>query len=152
MPNEQVEKSDGARLMMLRLPGGWAMVTNHFSDVDSIVEQGQIVNHEYYYEDLLVLEQVGYDREPQNVSSFHGGYVVDLGWRPSGDLDGAFHLTVLRENGNHVVAEFSAENRHTIPATIGELCRLIGKRLPDNSIGFLTRTKMRRLQPTLPEE
>ena len=122
------------KLFSLRVPSGWAIVRHNFGDVDPIIEDGVIVNDEFYSEDLLSIEglrfsESGWVADPE-------GYVLDLGWYPEANPKGCFCLTLLREDWDQVLLKRESQDRHKIHKLIEECFSLITQGATDDEIAL----------------
>ena len=95
-------------LQPLRIPSGWTVNYNHFSEYDPLTE-----SPEYLYElseDMLQMEN---DR-----------FLIDLGWYPEMDLNGRFILVLAdrtRERPfEHPIERFETRDKAEVTAKIEE--------------------------------
>lgn len=92
-------------LLPLRIPAGWLVRYNAFTEDERW----------HHTEDLLQLSSCTlvdgtWQPDPE-------GFLVDLGWYPEGDPDGAYGLVVARPDFS---GEIVVEARHRDPRTICE--------------------------------
>ena len=110
------------RLYRLRLPGGCAVTYNSaFADVPMEVRDGQIVNFDYHKEDLLMIRQITTRSGDWQIDP--AGWLVDLGWYPDSDPEGAYTINVVRGNWDELL--FRVTNRD------GEIIRTAIERILD---------------------
>lgn len=103
----------------LRIPGGWTVVFNEFTDIDpmEIPTENEEMWLYYFSEDLLYLcaETVRKQNKKTQVQKFG----IDLGWYPEGDPDGSFKLqAILNENWKNPLLEFSSRSKDEIVQTL----------------------------------
>jgi hypothetical protein len=114
--------------MALRIPTGWAVVHNTFGDEDPILADNRILNDEYYSEDLLSLQQIAFTNSGWQAKT--DGFLVDLGWYPSGSPQGRYRLVLLKGDWDHIVLDFSSRKRQEIRGVIESCLDLIARDTP----------------------
>lgn len=120
-------------LMPLRVPGGWAVLHHSFGDVDPIVCNGSIVNFEYYQEDLLLLQSI----EPAGTqwAPKPNGYLLDLGWYPDADPNGAYRIRIIRgKNGHNILITTTSKDRQKIRMVIEQCLDLLNRGTEEQEI------------------
>jgi hypothetical protein len=118
--------------MPLRVPRGWAVLANWFADVDPVVREGRIANEPYFQEDLLWMQRVRYTGDGWEVDP--DGHLLDLGWYPSADPDGAYRVSLLRGDWDHVVWELTSRDRVAVRAVIDRALLLVTRGVDDARI------------------
>lgn len=128
-----------ASLVPLRIPNGWAVITNHFGDEDPIVRDGHIVNDLYYCEDLLSIESIKHEGGlwVNNVD----GHAIDLGWYPDSNPEGKYRLVVMRRDWNNVLVKVESTDRHVIRVAIERCLEMITQGVEDQEISYLFKTE-----------
>lgn len=111
------------KLLPLKIPSGWAVIHNSFGDEDPIVQEGVIVNDEFYNEDLLSIEPLSFKETNWIVETT--GYLIDLGWYPEADPEGNFKLVLLKDDWDNIVASIESSDRYVIHAAIEKMFDLI---------------------------
>jgi len=124
-----------ASLVPLRIPDGWAVVTNNFGDEDPIVRDGHLVNDQYYCEDLLSIERIKHEGGLWVNDS--DGHAVDLGWYPDSDPEGNYRLVVMRRDWNNVLVKIESKDRQVIRVAIERCLELITQGVEDQEISHL---------------
>ena len=104
------------KLFPLKVPSGWAILHHSFGDENPIVENGTIVNDNFYNEDLFSIESLYFDGTKWQIDE--SGYVLDLGWYPEADPNGGYRLTLFKANWKHIISQFESRDRY-------EICRLL---------------------------
>jgi hypothetical protein len=104
------------KLVPLRIPTGWAVTWNTFYEVTPILEGNELVNAADFDEDLLQIESITFEEEMGRIEV--EPYILDLGWYPAEDPNGAYTLTLLRGDWDHVLKTFTSRNIAEIQTTI----------------------------------
>lgn len=103
----------------LRIPGGWTVVFNEFTDIEpmEIPAENEEMWLYNFSEDLLYLSaEMVHKRNGQTKVQKLG---IDLGWYPEGNPDGNFRLqAILDENWENPLLEFSSRNKDEIVQTL----------------------------------
>lgn len=120
------------QLFSLKIPSGWAVIRHSFGDVDPTVEDGVIVNDEFYNEDLLSIEPLRLTEHGWVVDQ--EGYALDLGWYPEANPEGCYRLTLLKGGWEQVLVEQESRDRHKIHALIEQCFGLIAQGVQDDEI------------------
>ncbi|HEU4326218.1 MAG TPA: hypothetical protein VFS21_23970 [Roseiflexaceae bacterium] len=107
------------RLEPLRIPAGWQVFHNVFTDADPLEEAGEFVNSFLFVEDLLYIRAA--DKAVKGAATFH----LYLGWWPDQEIDGAYDLSILMEGPDDLRWEFSSSQRSVIVAQIERWLRLL---------------------------
>jgi hypothetical protein len=101
------------RLVPLRIPAGWTVVVNSFVEIDDPHALGQAERDALLSQDLLQLRA--------------GDLILDLGWTPDGDADGAYRLELVRGDWEETLLRFQAPAaetmRHAVELCLGQLAR-----------------------------
>ncbi len=98
------------QLLPLSLPQGWAIMFNVL--YDHVITPA---NHPWFVEDLLWLTRVRLDAT--GIQRMTGD--IDVGWYPSGQLDGAYRVRLLGEGGwDAILIDFASRD-------VGEVARAI---------------------------
>lgn len=106
-------------LMPLRIPMGYAICFNKFSDVEPIPcksEDGFIDNWEYFTEDILQIARMQLVDGVWGLPS-SGKLIIDLGWYPDSQISGQYRLVQVNEYWE-VIREKQSKNRYEIRDTI----------------------------------
>ena len=74
-------------LQPLRIPTGWEIEWNLFLEVDPIFEVGEPGS-------------IGFGEDLLHISNTKNAVLLDLGWYPSDDPEGEYHLVALRKHTN----------------------------------------------------
>ncbi|NET31804.1 MAG: hypothetical protein F6K19_07350 [Cyanothece sp. SIO1E1] len=111
------------KLFSLKIPSGWAVIHNSFGDVEPIIQDGSIVNDEFFNEDLLSIEAIQFDGSYWQVDK--NGYTLDLGWYPEANPDGFYRLTLIRGSWDHIVAKCESKDRYQIHRLVERCLELI---------------------------
>ncbi len=106
------------QLEPLRIPAGWRVVHNVFTDADPVEAGGEFVNSFLFVEDLLYIRAAA---APAEGAVFH----LYLGWWPDQEIDGAYDLAILMEGPDDLRWEFSSAQRPVIVAQIERWLRLL---------------------------
>jgi hypothetical protein len=107
-----------------QLPASWAVCYNSFGDEDMRVADVSIENFWYYKEDLLWLQSMRSTKNPDSCYELDpAGWLVDVGWYPDSDPNGAYSLHVFRldpeEDGWPIdPPQFRSRNRYQIRAVL----------------------------------
>jgi hypothetical protein len=103
----------GRRLVPLRLPAGWTVVTNAFVELDDPSTLTEAERTAHLAQDLLQLRA--------------GDLILDLGWVPDGDPNGHYRLELVRGNWDQTLLRLEhpspAYMRDAIDLCLGELAR-----------------------------
>lgn len=80
-------------LLPLRIPNGWAVIFNNFVEFDELEDLDPMEVESYLSQDILTISQFrptesGWATTPQ-------GLILDVGWRPDGDLSGEYRMRVV---------------------------------------------------------
>lgn len=123
------------KLFPLKIPSGWAIIRNSFGDEDPVIQDGTIVNDEFYSEDLLSIEPLSFNGTGWVVDS--SGYLIDLGWYPEADPGGRFKLVLLRDDWDNVIVCIESADRFMIHAAIEKIFDLITRGIQDDQLKAL---------------
>ncbi len=109
-------------ILPLRIPSGFAVCYNRFHDVEPMTREDSSVlkNWDYFTQDLLQITKMEMS-EGKWAMPVQQKYVINLGWYPDGEKDGAYTLTVEwgSEKGDWVTKrEFSSPDRFEIRETL----------------------------------
>ena len=74
-------------LQPLRIPTGWAVEWNLFLEIDPTFEADDA-------------RSIGFGEDLLQISNGKNAVLLDLGWYPSGDPDGEYHLIAIREHAD----------------------------------------------------
>ena len=103
----------GRRLVALRIPAGWCVVTNAFAEIDDPHALTEEERRAHLAQDLLQMRA--------------GELILDLGWMPEGDPEGRYRLELARGDGSdsllRVEYPSAAFMRDAIDLCLGELAR-----------------------------
>lgn len=116
----------------LRIPAMWGVVQNSFGDVDPIVEEGRILNSQYFDEDLLVIERMR-PIEGGGVAETKG-HLLDMAWRPYGDPKGSYRLSVMHGSRDNMLFKFSSQDRYLIHTLVEQALALVTRGVSDKEI------------------
>lgn len=120
-------------LLRLQVPGNWAVCYNSFGDEEMVVVEGWIENARYYKEDLLWLQSL---RSTTVAGSFQeldpNGWLIDVGWYPTGDPTGTYRLYVFRldptaESWPLDPPQFRSRDRYQVRAVLEYMLHRIGR-------------------------
>ncbi len=114
-----------AKLVPLNIPSGWAVLHNTFGDRDPIIQNGWIVNHDCYSEDLLLIQSLKVQDNQWKIDP--ESYQIKLGWYPQSDPNGCYHLQLLQAHQNSVVFEYKSKKRSAIRPVIERCFDLIAQ-------------------------
>ncbi|WDM30656.1 hypothetical protein KCX80_16520 [Paenibacillus mucilaginosus] len=106
-------------LIPLRVPMGFAVCFNKFSDVDPIpckTGDGFIENWEYFTEDILQIAMMKIVDGNWVLPKFDK-LIIDLGWYPDSHITGQYRLIQVNEFWE-VIREKYSKDRHEIKDTI----------------------------------
>ncbi|NJR67254.1 MAG: hypothetical protein HC771_00285 [Synechococcales cyanobacterium CRU_2_2] len=120
------------KLFSIKIPGGWAVTHHAFGDVDPVVNDGVIVNDEFYSEDLLVIEPLRFDGGGWVVDQ--SGYAFDLGWYPEANPEGFYRLTLLKGGWDDVIVQFQSRDRHQVHRLIEQCFSWVAQGAGDEEI------------------
>lgn len=118
------------KLIPLRIPSNWAVISNSFYEGEMIVENDNIVNYLSYQEDVLFIEECSYSSEGQTMID-KTGYKIDLGWYPDSNPNGFYKLTILIEGWNNVVAEFNSKDKSQVIEKLEQALLIINENRSD---------------------
>ena len=110
-------------LVPLEIPHGWAVLYNAFSRIEPIIQDGVIVNDQYYQQNLLLISQLkhtdaGWNIDPQGIR-------FDVGWYPESSPDGAFQLVVLQADWENIIIRLKSKNRDVIAEAINNFMNVV---------------------------
>ncbi|MGH2416607.1 MAG: hypothetical protein ACRDEA_23505, partial [Microcystaceae cyanobacterium] len=114
------------------------------------IQNGTIINDEFYNEDLLTIEQTEYDGERWKIN--HKGYVFDLGWYPEADPKGSYRLTLLRGDWNNIIVEIETKKCEQIKYFIEYLLDLIVQGIQETEIIKLIKSDLENIKSDPNEE
>lgn len=77
------------KLQALRIPAGWSIGWNTFTEVDPQSIQNTTSDKWYEYE---------FDEDMFQATNTHLKLIIDLGWYPSYDPNGSFGLVLIRRH------------------------------------------------------
>lgn len=105
-------------LVPLRIPSGWAVVFNIFVEFDEGEPCAGNDAAVYLSEDILSIEPIVFSggrwvNDP-------GGWLLDLGWSPPGDIDGEYVLTVLPGGWDDPTAVFRSRSWRAVQRAIDQ--------------------------------
>ena len=120
------------KLFPIKVPTGWATIHHAFGDVDPVVQDGVIINDEFYNEDLLSIESLCFKDGVWAIDS--EGYVLDLGWYPESTPEGCYRLTVLKGGWDNVVAQVESKDRSEIHLMIERCFSLLLQGIEDAAL------------------
>lgn len=115
----------------LRIPGGWTVVFNEFTDIEpmEIPAENEEMWLYNFSEDLLYISTEmtrKWDKQTQKQT-----LGIDLGWYPEGDPNGSFKLqAILDDNWENPLLEFSSRSKDEIVQTLEKW--LFRKFMPPN--------------------
>lgn len=67
-------------------------------NIDFSVKKGEIVFNEFSVKkDILLSEQLDELREDMLQVEFPNGYILDIGWKPSFDINGKFYIYLIKD-------------------------------------------------------
>jgi hypothetical protein len=114
-----------AKLVPLNIPSGWAIVQNHFGDQDPLIQNGWIVNHDNYSEDLLSIRAIKAIGDRIEIDP--EGYHLQLGWYPASNPNGCYRLQLqkLQSNPEIDTFEYTSKKRSAIRQVIEQCFNLI---------------------------
>jgi hypothetical protein len=109
------------------------VIHNTFRDEEPVIRDGKIVNFGSFGEDLLSIERLQ-QRDGLWVTAANG-HALDLGWYPDADPRGAYRLTLIHGDWNHVVGTFVSRNRAEIASAVEHWLAWATEGLADDEIG-----------------
>ncbi len=112
-----------SKLVRLNIPSGWAITHNTFGDEDPFIQDGHIVNEQFYHENLLVIEPIEFNGTDWIVNQ--NGDRLKLGWYPHANPQGAYRLQLLAGNPEQEGLEFQSKEREKIRQVIEKCFQLI---------------------------
>lgn len=124
-----------SKLVPFRMPSGWAVIINHFADEDPVIQDGRIVNDQYFSEDVLSIETICFEGG-RWVNDLRG-HTIDLGWKPEFDPNGRYRLVLLRGDWDNVLVEFESKDRHVIRIAIERMMEMVTQGVDDQEISSL---------------
>ena len=118
-----------AKLVSLNIPSGWAVVHNTFGDQDPFVENGWIVNHNDYSENLLSIRSLKTHCDPIEIDP--EGYHLQLGWYPASNPNGCYRLQFqsLKSDPEQEIFEYTSKKRSAIQQVIKQCLNLVAQGL-----------------------
>lgn len=111
------------KLVPLNIPSGWAVTHNTFGDEDPYIQDGRILNEQFYNENLLVIQSLQFNGTDWMINP--NGYTLKLGWYPHANPSGCYRLTVIQGTEQPEGIEFTARERDKIRQTIERCFHLI---------------------------
>lgn len=109
------------KLQPLRIPCGWKIVINNFTEADpsNYTEKNIDDLYSYFTEDMLYIRA---EREiKKNKIKYIKSMAVDLGWYPEGNINGNFGLFLIKDDDwNNPVKELHSKDIQKIINTIEE--------------------------------
>jgi hypothetical protein len=115
------------KLVPLNIPSGWAVIHNTFGDEDPLIQNGWIVNHDYYSEHLLSIQPLKFQESHWEINP--EGYQIRLGWYPQSNPNGCYHLRLLPGNQAQEMFEYTSKKRSAIRQVIEQCLGLIAQGL-----------------------
>jgi hypothetical protein len=117
-----------AKLYQLKIPSGWAVIKHSFGNEDPVVDNGFIVNDEFYSEDLLSIERLFFNGTDWVTDP--DGYVLD----PESEPQGCYRFTLIRANWENVIVQYESKNREEIRKIIEQCFDLITQGIDEKNI------------------
>jgi hypothetical protein len=111
---------------------GWAVLHNSFGAETPIIQDGLIVNDEFYSEDLLSIAKVAYTSNGWSIDQ--NDYLIDLGWYPESDPNGNYRLCLIRGSWDNIILNFESTDCKKIRKAIERCFDLILNGIDDNDI------------------
>lgn len=111
--------------MRLGVSPGWAVTYYQFEDVDPDIDGNEIVNWEYYKTSLAQFHKMELVDGQYQILEEH--LLIDLGWYPEGEPDGAFHLVLAKmtpEGSWDELKQFKSQDRFSIRDKIEEWMKI----------------------------
>lgn len=114
-----------AKLVPLNIPSGWAVVHNRFGDQDPLIQNGGIVNHVDYSDNLLSIRSLKADSDQWEIDP--EGYHLQLGWYPASNPNGCYRLQLqkLQSVPEKEIFEYTSKKRSAIRQIIEQCLKLI---------------------------
>jgi hypothetical protein len=113
------------KLVRLNIPSGWAITHNSFGDEDPLIQDGRILNQQFYNENLLVIQSIEFKETNWIINQ--NGYTLKLGWYPHEYPNGYYRLQLLPANSEPEVIEFQSQAREKIRQVIEQFFDLISR-------------------------
>ena len=111
------------KLVPLNIPSGWAITHNTFGDEDPYIQDGRILNEQFYNENLLMIQSLQFNGTGWTINP--DGYTLKLGWYPHANPSGCYRLNVIQGTEPPEGIEFTARERDKIRQTIERCFNLI---------------------------
>jgi hypothetical protein len=116
-----------SKLVRLNIPSGWAITHNTFGDEDPFIQDGRIVNEQFYNENLLMIEPIEFNGTDWIVNQNRDR--LKLGWYPHANPQGSYRLQIIAGNPEEEGLEFEAKEREKIRQVIEQYFHLINQGL-----------------------
>ncbi len=133
------------KLIPLKIPSGWVVIHNTFGDEEPKIEDGTIINDEFYNENLLSIEQMYFDGQNWQINP--QGYILDLGWYPEANPEGCYRLTLLKSNWENIIAEVESKKHEVIQYFIKRCFNLILQGIEERQIAELITQDLEKAKP-----
>lgn len=107
------------KLMRMRLPMGWSVNYNKFYDIEPFIKNGELLNEEFYTENLLFLKKMSLIQNDWQIPN--EGFAIDLGWYPEFNPKGMYRAVFAQydyEGRWDEIYTFQSTNRYDIVETI----------------------------------
>lgn len=111
------------KLVPLNIPSGWAVTHNSFGDEDPFIQDGRIINEQFYSENLLVIQSLQLNGTDWMIN--RNGYTLKLGWYPHANPNGGYRLNLVQGADQSEGIEFTATSRDKIRQMIERCFHLI---------------------------
>jgi hypothetical protein len=115
------------KLVPLNIPSGWAVIHNTFGDEDPLIQNGWIVNHDYYSEHLLSIQPLKFQDNHWEIDP--EGCQIRLGWYPQSNPNGCYHLRLLQGDQDQEMFEYTSKKRSAIRQVIEQCFSFIAQGL-----------------------
>lgn len=139
------------QLVPFHIPSGWAILHNSFGNVDPLIENGYIVNGEFFNENLLSVKPIEFNGTDWVTAG--DGYLLQLGWYPQYRPEGCYRLTISQgSEDKKTVVKYESKEREEIRQVlqrcfgwvsrkigideISSLLEIEGKQIDKSSLGF----------------
>lgn len=109
--------------MPLRIASHWVTAFNIFVEFPDDAPPTPAEVESFLSEDILSMEHVGF--HPDGWKHLPSDYLIDLGWYPGGDPDGAYRLCLLRGNWDDVPVQFEHRNCYAVQKAIDKVIAML---------------------------
>lgn|SRR5215831_1974191 len=110
-------------LVSLRIPSGWAVITNNFVEFAPSEVASDSDRESYLDENLLSIEGIIFDGVCWRTD--RSACLIDLGWYPTGDLRGSYRLALVKGSWDDVPLRFEHRDCGVMKEAIELIMRML---------------------------